>query len=116
MQVQYIKAAFQEAAYNLSNKIKSVPQANKESYIVDRLYSANEKIRDTFTGEKASKIFKQVEAKASKDWTSMHKIQNFVLKNSNKISKGAIIGGIAVVSALVLGTAAKVVNFVKSKN
>lgn len=116
MKVPYIKAAFEEAAYNLSNKIKSVPQTNKESYIIDRLYSANDKIRDTFSGQKASKILQKVSDKASQDWTSMHKIQNFLLKNSDKVSKGAIIGGIVAASALVIGAAAKVVNSVNSKD
>ncbi len=116
MKVPYIKASFQEAAYNLENKIKTIPQTNKENYIIDRLFAANEKIRDTFTGEKASKIFKRVEDKASKDWASMHKIQNFLLKNAGKISKAAVFGAVAATGAAAVSLLSKITGSAKSND
>lgn len=116
MNIQNIKASFQQTAYNLGNKIKSVPATNKEQYIIDRLYAANEKIRDTFSGDKATKIFNKVENKAAKDWASMHKIQSFVLKNSDKLAKGAIVGGIVAASVAVLSLGAKAISSLVNKD
>lgn len=107
MKVPYIKATFQEAAYNLGNKIKTVTQTNKDNYVIDRLFAANNKIGDLYTGTKASKILNKVGYKASKDWESMHKIQNFLLKNSDKVSKYAVIGAAAAAAVAVTAALAK---------
>ncbi|MGM9994726.1 MAG: hypothetical protein ACI37R_08385 [Candidatus Avigastranaerophilus sp.] len=109
MELPYIKASFQQAAYNLENKIKTVVQTNKSDYVVDRLNAANLKIADSFfSSERTSKIFKKVEDKAAKDWASMHKVQNFILNNSAKISKGVLAGAIVASVATVATVLAKV--------
>ena len=95
MQVPYIKATIDEAAYNLSETLKSKVEPNKIKYISERMCAANAKIGDTFSNSQATKFLNKVEQKATSDWASMHKVQDFVLKHADKLSKGAVIGGIA---------------------
>ena len=95
MQLPNIKATIGEAAYNLSEKVKTAIENNRTNYVINRGCAANAKLGDTFRRETAEKILNKVGEKATKDWSSMHKVQNFILKNADKLSKGAVIGGIA---------------------
>ena len=110
MQVPYIKAAISEKAYNLSEMLKGKIEPKKIDYISERMLAANAKLGDTFSNSQATKFLNKVEKKAASDWASMHKVQNFVLKHADKLSKGAVVGAIA---AGALALTAGVVHLVK---
>lgn len=95
MQVPYIRAAIDETAYNLGEKLKSVVEHRQIDYVSGRLCQANARLGDTFRNASAEKYLNKVGKKAVSDWASMHKVQNFILNNSQKLAKGAVIGGIA---------------------
>jgi hypothetical protein len=95
MQVPYIKAAIDQTAYNLSEKLKSKIEPKKIQYVSERLCDANKRLGDTFRNQSATKFLNKVGEKATADWGAMHKVQDFVLKHADKLSKGAVIGGIA---------------------
>ncbi len=116
MKIPYVKATFDEAAYNLENKIKTTIGQKQSNYVIDRLFAANNQISDIYTDTKASKILHKVETKAITDWGSMHKIQDFLLKNAGKVSKGAIYGGIAAAALVAATTIAKIAGAGKSKD
>ena len=108
----YLKARVQEAAYNFGTKLTESIQKRKDNFIIDRIWTAHNKMDQFLPAEKQAEIYKKVEEKGSKLWASSHKIQNFILKNSDKIKKSAFLGVVVTAAAEVVALASK---FVSSK-
>ena len=106
MQVAKVKETLGRITYNANEALKKQVAENQKRYVSERLCKANARLGDTFTNSQASKYLNKVGQKATADWAKMHKVQDLMLKNSDK-KNGAIISGIfAGATALTAGITA----------